>query len=70
MFFKVTILGFMCKKSTLNKTFKNFCKSSQNRDWAIVVRISFISFFVNGNDFGAGTVFRKNDIYKSELDEA
>ena len=25
---------------------------------------------MNGNDLGAGTVFRKNAIYKCELDEA
>ena len=58
------------QKSIVNKTFKNFSEASQNRDWAIVIRVSFISFFVDGNDFGTGTAFRKDAIYKCELDEA
>ena len=36
----------------------------------IVIGISFISFFENGNDFGADAVFRKDAIYKCDLDEA
>ena len=75
--FLETVLGFMyyfmffqkSQKSFVNKTFKNFSEASQNRDWAMVIRINFISFFVDGNDFGAGTIFRKDAIYKCELDE-
>ena len=74
--FLETVLGFMyvlfqkSQKSIVNKTFKNFSEASQNRDWAIVIKISFISFFVDGNDFGAGTAFRKDAIYKCEFDKA
>ena len=53
------------QKSVVNKTFKNFGEASQNRDWAIAIRISFISSFVDGNDLGAGRVFRKDVIYKA-----
>ena len=76
--FLETVLGFMyyitffqkSQKSIVNKTFKNFSEGSQNRDWVIVIRISFISFFVDGNDFCASTAFRKDAIYKCEIDEA
>ena len=54
----------------MNMTLKNFSKASQKRDWAIVIWTSFISFLVNGNDFGAGTIFRKDGIHKCELEGA
>ena len=57
------------QKPTINRTFKNFHKASQNRDWAIVIKTSFISFCVNENDFGASTIFRKNVIPNVNLKE-
>ena len=47
-----------CQKSILNKTFKNFCEASQNRDWVIVIKTSLISFFCELEWFWRGYSFQ------------